>query len=376
MENPLTANAGQNIYVRNKMSYQNEQEAVVRGKVETAKREKLKREKPEVFEKILTIKERQEKKIPTPLIDIAYDYRCNLRCRHCAANCMTPKENKLTPAVLRRLSEEADALGLCQFVVSGGEPLLFPDLPEVMEALQPNRFHIAMSTNGHFMTPEKAVELKKMGLDKVKISLDDFDPELHDQNRGKSGAFEKALNALKYCKDADLAATIQAVVTHQNCRTDRTVKMAKFAQEMGYNLDIIIARAIGQWEGKHEVLIDREDADFLWQLHQEYPCLHRDTFPAFGMHVGCGCVKALLHITPYGDVFPCVFIHVSIGNIFEESLADIIKRGNSIKWFSCHSPICLSGENRYFIENYMSKFYGKPLPVSWKDVFTEKDFIQ
>ena len=358
------------------MDYNNDQEAIARKKTEDAKREKLKREKPEVFEKILTIKERQEKKIPTPVIDLAYDYRCNLRCKHCAASRITPRENKLNPAVLRRFSEEADALGLCQYVLSGGEPLLFPDLPEVFEAMMPNRFHISMSTNGHFMTPEKAVELKKMGLDKVKISLDDFDPELHDLNRGKAGSYEKALNAMKYCKDADISVVVQTVVTHQNCRTDRTIKMAEFAEKMGYSLDVIIARATGQWEGKHEVLIDQKDADFLWEVHQKYPVLHRDTFPAFGMHVGCGCVKALLHVTPYGDVLPCVFIHVSIGNIFEEPLADIIKRGQSIKWFSCRSPLCLSGENRHFIEKYMSKFYGKPLPVSWKEVFTDEDFVQ
>ena len=353
-----------------------DQEATVRGKAEAAKRERLKQEKPEVFEKILKIRERHEAGIPTPMIDIAYDYRCNLRCRHCAANCMTPKKTRLTPAVLRRISEEADALGLCQFVISGGEPLLFPDLDDVFEALQPKRFHLAMSTNGHFMTPEKAAHLKLIGLDKAKISLDDFDAALHDSNRGSSGAYEKAINAMKYCKEAGISVAIQAVVTHQNCRTDRTIRMAEFAEQMGYGLDIIIARAIGQWEGKHEVLIDREDADFLWEVHQKYPALHRDTFPAFGMHVGCGCVKALLHITPYGDVLPCVFIHISIGNIFEESLADIIKRGNRLKPFACHSPLCLSGESRGFIERYMTKFYGKPLPIHWSEAFTEDDFIR
>ncbi len=353
-----------------------EQEKIVREKTENAKRERLRREKPEAFGKILQISERHKQNIATPMIDIAYDYRCNLRCKHCAANCMTPKNTRLTPEVLRRLSGEAHELGLCQFVISGGEPLLFPDLGEVMDALQPKRFHLAMSTNGHFMTPERAAQLKSEGLDKVKISLDDFDPELHDNNRGSAGAYWKALDAMRFSKEAGLSVAIQAVVTHQNCRTERTERMAAFAQEQGYALDIIVARAIGQWEGKHEVLIDREDADYLWEVHQKYPALHRDTFPAFGMHVGCGCVKALLHITPYGDVLPCVFFHVSIGNIFEESLADIIKRGQSLKPFACHSKLCLTGESRGFIERYMTKFYGKPLPVHWSEVFTEDDFVR
>ncbi len=353
-----------------------EQEQLQRQSVENAKRAKLRREKPLALEKLLKINEREANHIATPMIDIAYRYTCNLHCKHCAANRMVPKETKLTPQILRRISDEAHALGLCQFVVSGGEPLLFKDLDEVMASLQPDKFHIAMSTNGHFMTREKAQHLKSIGLDKVKISLDDFDENLHDSNRGVKGAYRKALDAMEYCKEAGISVVIQAVVSHQNCRTDRTIRMAEFAEKMGYGLDIIVARAIGQWEGKHEVLIDQEDAKFLWKAHLEHPALHRDTFPAFGMDKGCGCVNSLLHITQYGDVLPCVFIHISIGNIFEESLADIIARGESLKPFACRSRICLSGESRAFINKYMSKFYGKPLPISWREAFTEEDFVR
>ena len=138
----------------------------------------------------------------------------------------------------------------------------------------------------------------------------------------------------------------------------------------------MIARATGAWEGKQEVLINEDDAEFLRRAHEQYPVLHRDTFPSYGMDKGCGCVDSTLHITPYGDVLPCVFIHISLGNIFEESLADIIARGQKIKWFRNYSRLCLSGENRYFIEQYMSKFYGKPLPIHWSEAFCEDDLIK
>lgn len=353
----------------------NEREEAIRSEIEKAKREKLKREKPLAFEKILKINEREAAGISTPIIDIAYSYVCNLHCHHCAANRMKKKDRRLTPADLRRLSDEADSLGYCQFVISGGEPLLFKDLDEVIVALQPEKFHIAMSTNGHFMSREKARHLKLIGLDKVKISLDDFDEKLHNQNRGCDDAYRKALNAMEYCKDAGMSVVIQTVVTHQNCRTDRTVRMAEFAESMGYGMDVLVAKAIGQWEGKHEVLIDEEDAKFLWEVHQKYPALHRDTFPAFGMEKGCGCINSQLHITEYGDALPCVMIHISLGNIFEESLADIMRRGESLKPFACRSKICLSGEDRNFINKYMTKFYGKPLPLDWREAFTEEDFL-
>lgn len=344
--------------------------------LEQAKRAKLMREKPEVFKKVLQIEERYKKGIATPIIDIAYSYACHLKCQHCTASGFEMKELKLTPDELRKISDEAHALGLCQFCISGGEPLIFKDLDEVVRSLQPNKFHLAMSTNGHFMTPEMALHLKEIGLDKVKISLDDFDEKRHDDNRNSNGAYRKAIAAMFNAKGAGLSVVIQTVVTRQNCQTDRIIQMAKFAQEHGFTVDVLIARATGAWEGRHEVLINEEDAAFLRKAHEQYPVLHRDTFPSYGMDKGCGCVDATLHITPYGDVLPCVYIHISIGNIFEESLSDIIKRGQSIRHFKEHNSLCLSGEDRGFINKYMAKFYGKPLPIHWSETFEEDDFVK
>jgi MoaA/NifB/PqqE/SkfB family radical SAM enzyme len=344
--------------------------------LEQVKRKKLMREKPKVFEKVIKIEERYKQGIATPIIDIAYNYACNLKCQHCTASRFEKKERKLTPKDIKKISEEADALGLCQFCISGGEPLIFQDLDDVISALQPDKFHLTMSTNGHFLNQDTAQRLKKSGLDKIKISLDDFNEKRHDENRNSSGAYQKAITAISNAKEAGLSVVIQTVVSHQNCEADRLIKMAEFAEKNGFTVDILIARATGAWEGKHEVLISKEDAELLKKLHVLHPVLHRDTFPSYGMDKGCGCVDSTLHITQHGDVLPCVYIHIAIGNIFDESLADIIKRGQSIKHFHKYSRLCLSGESRGFIEKYMTKFYGKPLPIHWSEAFGEEDFIK
>ncbi len=342
--------------------------------IENAKRAKLRLEKPAVYDKVIRIADRHKQRIATPIIDIAYNYACNLKCQHCSAARFEKKARKLKSADLKKLSDEADSLGLCQFNLSGGEPLILKDLDKVIAALQPDKFHLSMSTNGYFLTPEMARHLKAIGLDKVKISMDDFDEKLHDANRNDPGAYRKALAAMFNARDAGLSVVVQTVVTHQNCKTDRTLQMAEFAQGNGFTLDVMVARAIGAWEGKHEVLINKADANYLWQVHQQYPALHRDTFPSYGMDKGCGCVDSTLHLTQYGDILPCVFIHIAIGNIFEESLADIIRRGQSIKCFQKFSSFCLSGEDREFINTYMTKFYGKSLPIHWSEAFGEDDF--
>jgi MoaA/NifB/PqqE/SkfB family radical SAM enzyme len=344
-------------------------------KTEMEKREMLRSEKPLVVEKMVRIDERFNAGIPTPALDICYDRICNLRCNHCFTTRFAKKDRSLTPTDLKNITDQAHEFGLCQLVLSGGEPLILKDLREVIAALQPAKFHLSMSTNGHYMTKEMARDLKSWGLDKVKISIDDFDPVEHDANRNSPGAHRKAFDALFNVRDAGLSVVIQTLITHKNCQSERTVSLAKFAQENGFAVDVMIAHAVGEWEGKHDMLIDEEDAAFMREVHERYPSLHRDTFPTYGIDRGCGCVRSNLHLTQYGDILPCGFIHISLGSIFEEKLADILRRGVSIRYFREHNPLCLSGEDRDFIDRYMTRFYGKALPVHWSEVFGPEDFI-
>ena len=338
------------------------------------KREQLRKIKPKVVEKFERYEEKHARGEITPVIEFTYDYRCNMHCPHCSNLSFTPKDRVLTPEIIRKVSREADSLGLAQMSISGGEPLLFPDFEEVVNAIDPQRFHISVSTNGSLLTEEKAFWMKRIGVDKVKISLDGIDENetyFHD-----AGQTISALQALKNADNAGLQATAQTVVTHQNCCTNNTERIANYCQKNNYQLDVLLGKAIGRWEGREEILIDGNDLNYLKKLHQEYPVVHLDTHPTYGESNGtCGAVKKILVITRYGDVLPCVFIHISLGNIFDDNLAVIFKRGLTIKHFANSSPVCLSGFNRQFIKKYMSKFYGKPLPVDYREIFTAEDFI-
>lgn len=344
--------------------------------LENKRRNKLQEEKPYVYEKIMKYKEKEARGESVAMIDFCFDYKCNMHCAHCSNLSLTPKERTLTLSDLHDFAVQADRLGLAQFTISGGEPLTFDNLDDIILALDPQKFHIGMSTNGLLLSFERAKHLKELGLDKVKISLDSINEDVYNQTRRQKGTYEKAIQALFNAQKAGLQTNIQTVISHQNCITEDTERLAKFANENGFSLDIMIAKAVGRWEGKEEVLITKEDNDYLMNLRNKYPMVHKDTFPTYGENRGCCAVTNNLHLTKYGDILPCGFIHISIGNIFEESLEEILNRGLNIKWFGEYRPLCLAGEDREFIHNYMSKFYGKPLPISYKDVFTEKDYIK
>lgn len=345
--------------------------------IEDARREKLKREKPLVYEKIMKYDEKIMRGESIAIVDICFDYVCNMNCVHCCNMRFTKKDRKLTIGDLKDFSIQADKLGLAQVNVSGGEPLMFKKFDEIIEAIDPGKFHISISTNGILLSEKKAEHLKNIGVDKVKISVDSIDEEVYRITRGQNNAYRKAVKALFTAQGAGLQVSVQTVISHQTAKTEATERLAKFCQENGFNFDIMIAKAIGRWEGKEDVLIDRDDADYLLELRKKYSLVQRDVFPSYSSRTaGCVAVQKTLHLTKYGDILPCGFIHISIGNIFEEPLRDIIERGFKIKYFRNRHPICLSGEDRYFIKKYMSKFYGKPLPIHWSEAFSDEDFIK
>lgn len=343
--------------------------------LEQYKRDKIKREKPLVYAKMLQINEREKRGELTCRMDVGYRYACNLHCQHCMADRFQHKERSLNISDMRSIAEQANALGWCQFNISGGEPLILKDFDEVLKACMPDRFHIGISTNGYFLTPDRAKQLKTLGLDKVMISFDSINPDLHNQNREDKEAFEKAMSAVWAAKGAELDVVLQHVVTHQNAQTENTVEIAKFCQDNGFSLDIVLGKAIGVWEGKHEILITEDDAAFLRKLHKQYPVARRDIYPAYGRGGGCGTFRRCFHISQWGDVFVCVFIHISLGNVFEESLKDIMERAKRIKPLQEISPICRAGEDRLFIAKYMTKFYNKPKPVHYTEIFNKEDYI-
>ena len=91
--------------------------------------------------------------------------------------------------------------------------------------------------------------------------------------------------------------------------------------------------------------------------------------------LGCTTVNRL-YVTPIGDVLVCPYVHIKIGNIFEQSLKEIIDHGFSIKYFRNHSDLCLAGEDKDFISKFMTKS-GQTIfkPALAKDIFSEEDFV-
>jgi MoaA/NifB/PqqE/SkfB family radical SAM enzyme len=220
------------------------------------------------------------------------------------------------------------------------------------------------------LTREKAEYLAKVGIDKVGISIDSGFEYEHDRFRGKRGSYRRAIEALKNAKTAGLRTMISAVVTHQNIRSEGFQRLLDLSAEFDVNLDLQCGTVSGGWRGNVDVLIDEKDAEYLESLRAKYPLLRRDVWSVPGSIGGCPAGTRSIYIIPSGDVLPCLFIHVSFGNVSEEPLSVIQKRMLKVKEFREFSTLCFAGEDRGFINNYLSKtFNSKRLPLDYRDVF-------
>ncbi len=322
---------------------------------ELRNRRTLQEKKPLAYAKIITHPEKIKRKECVALIQLQYNYKCNFKCRHCAIERFRRKEGRtLTVPDVKRIADQADTMGLASICISGGEPLIFKDLKEIVDAIGSQRFVISMDTNGWLLSAEKVRWLVDIGVDRVHLSMDGL-AENHAEFRGVKGSWERCIKALDYCKQYGLGVIINIVATKSLVKSGELVKELEYIKQFGEHASIIYAKAVGSFEEYKNEILDTKDLNFIQSLTSKYN-VSTHLSPNCGHDFGCLCFKRHFSITAYGDVLPCPWIPITMGNIFEEDLATIVNRALKIKWFSYdHHFSCQSG-------NCDTLFYKKILP--------------
>lgn len=341
---------------------------------ENTKRNSLKEKKPYVYEKIQKFDEKLKRGESIAIIQMQYNYECNFRCTHCSVKRFQGKNSNRSMTVedVKNLARQADELGLARFVITGGEPLVFKDFDQIVEAIDPQKFYINVDTNGWFLDYERAKHLKEIGVDRIQLSIDNLEEEGHDKFRAHTGSFQKTMEAVKACQKADLDLFIQTVVTKQRLYSEEFIKFIEYFNAMNIGVFVSFAKPVGAWEGQYDILTNEKDLEFFSTLEKKYNVYSHLT-AGYGLDMGCIAVKGMFSVTQYGDVLPCPYIHVSIGNIFNEPLKDIIERGFGIKYFGEHVDICTIAQDEAFIKTYVEgKIYNHDLPVNSDEVFGDE----
>ncbi len=169
---------------------------------------------------------RQSKEMPSHLLQFSADKRpvvvwnitrrCNLRCIHCYAHAKAGlQENELSTAEGKALIDDLADMGAPVLLLSGGEPLMRPDLPELAEYAVSRGMRAVISTNGTLIDRDTARVLKDIGLSYVGISLDG-NRQVNDRFRGMEGAFDQAMKGIENCKAAGIKVGLRFTVNRFN----------------------------------------------------------------------------------------------------------------------------------------------------------------
>jgi AdoMet-dependent heme synthase len=278
---------------------------------------------------------------------------CNINCVHCYRDAGAKQANELSTAEGKKLLTEIARAGFKIMIFSGGEPLLRPDIYELIHHARNVGLRPVLGTNGTLINHGVAKELKESGLAAAGISIDSLERATHDTFRGCSGAFEQTLSGVAACRDVNLPFQIHTTATNWNEKeitdiTDLAVSLGAIAHHIfflvptGRGKDIEdVSLKTAQYEALLERIINKQ---------QEVPIEVKPTCAPQFMRIakqknipmrftkGCLAGTSYCVILPNGDVQPCPYLPIKVGNV-RETLFDVLWQGNTLFKELRHTPL-------------------------------------
>jgi len=288
-----------------------------------------------------------------PLRMIAWELTrgCNLACIHCRASAQRgPYPGELSTEECLRIMDEIASISKPIIILTGGEPLLRPDVFDLARYGSNKGFRMVMATNGTLITEETIQAMKASGIQRISISLDGPNPETHDAFRKVKGAFEGSLRGIEMAKRGGLEFQINTTITQANLHL--IAEVLQLAVDLGavaHHIFLLVPT------GRGKELVDQEISalDYEKTLHWFYE--QRDHVPLqlkatcaphyyrilrqrakkegkkitpkeYGLDAmtrGCLGGISFCFISHVGQVQPCGYLEVDCGNLREKSFKEI-----------------------------------------------------
>lgn len=254
------------------------------------------------------------------------------RCRYRCARCSNIASGGPDPSLkaLSALFGELKAAGGASVALTGGEPGMREDLPEIVRACAPELAPM-LFTSGRPLNAGGAKELRSSGLVAAFVSLDHFSPEEHDRIRGLRGAHASALRAIDLFLAAGVYTAAQAVVEGPLLRNGAMEEFLDFCRGLGVH-EVMLLEPVPVGPDSPCSPLDQPARDELARLHLRaardaaLPKVSAMSFLEGPRFLGCQAGFSFLYVTTGGEVFPCDLAPLSFGNVYEVGLREILAR--------------------------------------------------
>lgn len=278
---------------------------------------------------------------------------CNLECVHCRRLDISRKlmESDLSTAESKRLIDQIAETGKPILVLSGGEPLIRPDIFELAAYARDAGLTTALATNGTMITHAIAEKIRDAGIQRVSVSLDGATPETHDAFRKLPGSFNRAVEGIKLVQAAGVETQINSTIAKHNVH--EVQKLYDNAIALGVEaLHIFMLVPVGCGVQLAEsAMLDaftyEKTLNWFYEVSREgkiqtkatcaphYFRIMRQRAAAEGIEVspkthgmaamtkGCLAGQSICFVSHKGQVFPCGYLPLEVGNVREKSFKEI-----------------------------------------------------
>ncbi len=153
---------------------------------------------------------------PGPVVIWNLVRRCNLTCKHCySVSADRDFPGELTTEEVYAVMDDLRRFGVPVLILSGGEPLMRPDIFDISHRAKELGFYVGLSSNGTLIDEDNIDDIAGIGYDYVGISLDGL-RDTHDYFRRRKGAFGEALNGIRLCHDRGIKVGMRFTITQDN----------------------------------------------------------------------------------------------------------------------------------------------------------------
>lgn len=269
---------------------------------------------------------------------------CNMYCDHCYRDAGCKADEELNTAEAKTLLEQIAKAGFKIMIFSGGEPLTRPDIVELVQYASSLGLRPVFGTNGTLITVELAHALKAAGAMGMGISLDSLDAGKHNHFRRFPEAWEGAVRGMRNCRQAGLPFQIHTTIMDWNVHeieniTDFAVNEGAVAHHFFFlvptgravSIEAESLRAQAYEETLTRILKKQQQVDIELKPTCAPQFMRIARQMGMNLRFGRGCLAGTSYciISPKGQVQPCAYLNIPLGDV-RETPFDEIWRNNEV----------------------------------------------
>jgi len=295
-------------------------------------------------------------------VEIVHTLKCNCNCSFCSNDKLTERNGLLTSGDIYSTIDKLVEYGVAGLIFIGGETMTDKNLPGYIRYVKKKGAIPLLCTNGTLLTEKSIKELACAGLYGVTITVHDAISEDHDRIVGNKGALETICNGVPLLKRYGIDVSLKTIYSRQSVESGAFGRILAMAKNFKVGLNVNPIMPVGKGFSPDNLLSDKEKVQYNYVCDKEKIIT---THSKASFDNQCPAGYNYLCVMSDGEILPCYFLPVSVGNVKEISIAEAQKRAIELGIFKNGADSCIVAMDRKFLEIVINELYsGKyTLPV-------------